>query len=295
MTNRLSLMMFNVLAYKHQYRGLSMKEFENKIAVITGAASGIGKALAEHCISKRMKVVLADIEEGALAQTVQELNKVGGTILSVKTDVSQENDIKLLAEKVIDHFGSVHLLFNNAGVGIDKEVLESTVADWKWLLGVNLWSMIYSIRNFVPMMLRQDTECHIINTASIAGLISGPGMGVYKVTKYGIISVSETLYHELVQMGSKIKVSVLCPGSVNTRIIESSRNRPVELRNAPCDDRPESPQAIRDVKMGLSPKHIAEITFQGIISEKFYIFTHPETRQLIQERMESIMQDLNSL
>jgi NAD(P)-dependent dehydrogenase (short-subunit alcohol dehydrogenase family) len=266
-----------------------MKEFKNKVAVITGAASGIGRALAENCIRKGMKVVLADIEEEALAQTEQELNTIDGAILSLRTDVSKERDIEVLAKKVISTFGSVHLLFNNAGVGIDKMVLESTIADWEWLIGVNLWSVIFGIRTFVPIMLRQETECHIVNTASIAGLISGPGMAVYKVTKHGIISISETLFCELVQMGAKIKVSALCPGSVNTRIIESARNRPVELQNDPCDDKPESPKAIQDVKMGLSPQRVAEIAFQGIIDEKFYIFTHPETNLLIQQRMESIL------
>jgi NAD(P)-dependent dehydrogenase (short-subunit alcohol dehydrogenase family) len=272
-----------------------MKEFKSKVAVITGAASGIGRAIAGHCIREGMKVVLADIEEAALAQTEQELQAAGGTVLAVRTDVSKQNDIEVLAQKAVTTFGGVHLLVNNAGVGIDRTVWESTIADWEWVIGVNLWSVIYGVRAFVPIMLKQDTECYIVNTASIGGLISDPGMGAYKVTKHGVVTLSETLYCELKERGAKIKVSVLCPGSVNTRIIESARNRPTELQNEPGDEEPENPKTIQAVKTGLSPQRVAEVVFQAIMNEKFYILTRPDSKPLIQQRMESILQDRNPM
>ncbi len=272
-----------------------MKNFKGKVAVVTGAASGIGRAIAERCAGEEMKVVLADIEEPALARAEQELQAAGGTVLAVRTDVSKEDDIEALAERAVAAFGGVHLLVNNAGVGINKPVWESSTADWEWVIGVNLWSVIYGVRTFVPIMLRQETECHILNTASLGGLISGPGMGVYQVTKYGVVSLSETLHCELAERGAKIGVSVLCPASVNTRIIESARNRPAELQNEPGADRPESPEGIEAVKTGLSPRRVAEIAFQAIVDEKFYILTHPDSGRLIQQRMESILQDGNPL
>jgi NAD(P)-dependent dehydrogenase (short-subunit alcohol dehydrogenase family) len=270
-----------------------MKELKGKVAVITGAASGIGRALAKRCVREGMKVVLSDIEEESLAQAGQELHAGDGTLLAVRTDVSKESDIEALAQKAVSTFGRVHLLINNAGVGIEGTVWESTVADWEWVMGVNLWSLIYSVRTFVPIMLQQDTECHILNTASIGGLISGPGKGVYMVTKHGVVSLSETLCCDLAERGAKIKVSVLCPGSVNTRIIESARNRPSELWNEPVNVELTRPETIREVEAGLSPERVAEIAFQGIVNDRFYILTHPDLNPLIRQRMESILQNGN--
>jgi len=270
-----------------------MKELKGKVAVITGAASGIGRALAKCCVREGMKVVLSDIEEESLAQAGQELHAGDGTLLAVRTDVSKESDIEALAQKAVSTFGRVHLLINNAGVGIEGTVWESTVADWEWVMGVNLWSLIYSVRTFVPIMLQQDTECHILNTASIGGLISGPGKGVYMVTKHGVVSLSETLCCDLAERGAKIKVSVLCPGSVNTRIIESARNRPSELWNEPVNVELTRPETIREVEAGLSPERVAEIAFQGIVNDRFYILTHPDLNPLIRQRMESILQNGN--
>ena len=203
-----------------------MKELKGKVAVITGAASGIGRALADRCVQEGMKAVLADVEVDALAKAEAGLKASGATVLAVPTDVSQARSVAALAQKTLEAFGAVHLLCNNAGVGSEAAIWESTLEEWEWVMGVNLWGVIHGVRAFVPIMLAQDTECHIVNTASMAGLISGPGLGAYKVTKHAVVSLSETLHHELAERAAKVRVSVLCPGFVNTRIMESARNRP---------------------------------------------------------------------
>jgi len=210
-----------------------MEAFQGKVAVVTGAASGIGRALAERCAQEGMKVVLADIEEPALLQANRELAAQGAETLAVPTDVSQAGDAETLARKAFETYKTVHLLFNNAGVGGGKTAWESTLADWEWVLGVNLWGVIHGIHFFVPRMLEQQSEGHIVNTASMAGLIYGPGQSSYKVSKHGVVSLSETLYYELALQGASLKVSVLCPGYVNTNVLDSQRNRPARLQN-PC-------------------------------------------------------------
>ncbi len=275
-----------------------MHEFQGKVAVITGAASGIGRALADRCAQEGMKVVLAGINRANLAQAEDELGATGATVLSVPTDVSKARDIEALARKTLDAFGAVHLFINNAGVGgLGTTVWESTVADWEWVIGVNLWGVIHGVRMFVPIMLKQDTECHIINTASILGLVSGPGSGVYKVTKHGVVSLSETLACELAGRGAKIGVSVLCPGWVNTRIVDSTRNRPAELQNPIAPVSPEVEAAIHARRQaalaGMSPQLVAEHVFQAIRNRQFYILTHPDQNPLIQKRMEDILAERN--
>ena len=276
-----------------------MKEFQGKVAVVTGAASGIGRALAERCAQEGMRVVLAGINEQTLMQACQELKAEGASVLAVQTDVSKAGDVEALAQKAFDTYGAVHLLFNNAGVGAGTIIWESTLADWEWTMDVNLWGVIHGIRAFVPRMLEQDTEGHIVNTASIAGLTSGPGLGIYKVTKYGVVTLSETLYHELALRGAKIKVSVLCPGFVNTRIMDAARNRPAGLQNDPAEVKmgPESVALIQfmlqAVEAGMSPQQVAGIAFQAIRDETFYILTHPETKEAIRVRMEDMLQERN--
>ena len=276
-----------------------MKEFQGKVAVVTGAASGIGRALAERCAQEGMRVVLAGINEQTLMQASQELRDEGASVLAVQTDVSKAGDVEALAQKAFDTYGAVHLLFNNAGVGAGTIIWESTLADWEWTMDVNLWGVIHGIRAFVPRMLAQDTEGHIVNTASIAGLTSGPGLGIYKVTKYGVVTLSETLYHELALRGAKIKTSVLCPGFVKTRIMNGARNRPARLQNDPAEVKmgPESVALIQfmlqAVEAGMSPEQVADIAFQAIRDETFYILTHPETKEAIRVRMEDILQERN--
>jgi NAD(P)-dependent dehydrogenase (short-subunit alcohol dehydrogenase family) len=206
-----------------------VKEFNNKIAVVTGGASGIGRALAELCAQEAMKVVLADVEEGALAQAEQELRAIGATVLAVRTDVSKIDDVKLLAERTLNAFGAVHILFNNAGVWAGSNAWETPIEDWAWTLNVNLWGVIHGIRAFLPIMLAQEGESYIINTSSIAGLLSSHAIAPYQVSKHAVVALSEKLFYDLGENERKIKVSVLCPGWVQTRITEPERNRPPEL------------------------------------------------------------------
>lgn len=278
-----------------------MKDFKDKVAVITGAASGIGRSVAFNCVREGMNVVLADVEEKALRQTEEEIKAQGAKVLAVLTDVSKANDIKALAQNTLNTFGAVHLLFNNAGISVNTSrfIWKGTAADWQWALGVNMWGLIHGIQVFVPILLEQDTESHIVNTASMVGLMCVPQFGIYQVTKHGVIAISETLYHELALCSSKVKVSVLCPGAVNTKFLESDRNRPSELKNTsefvklnPANQMFE--QVLRQgIQTGMSPARVADILFQGIRDEKFYIFTHPEMKHFVQTRLEDILQERN--
>jgi NADP-dependent 3-hydroxy acid dehydrogenase YdfG len=278
-----------------------MKEFRDKVAVITGAASGIGRAIADRCAEEGMKIVLADIEEKSLEQTERELKAAGATTLAVVTDVSKAGDVRNLANSTLSNFGEVHLLFNNAGVGVGGYIWECTLEDWKWVIGVNLWGVIHGIRFFVPIMLGQDTECHIVNTTSAAGLISSPHLGIYKVTKHGILSLSETLHHELAIRAAKIRVSVLCPMWVKTQLLEADRNRPTELQNDPAEQQrittaPEYQDVENLVRTavegGLSCESVADCVFDAIRHDRFYIFTDPElVKTLVQLRTEDILQE----
>ena len=276
-----------------------MKEFKGKVAVVTGAASGIGRAIAERLAAEGMTLVLADIEEQALAKAEGELKARGATALAVPTDVSKAGDVEALAKKTIDAFGAVHVVCNNAGVGPPGGPMwERTVADWQWVLGVNLWGVIHGIRTFIPIMRAQDTEGHIVNTASMAGLVSAPWMGIYNVTKHAVVTLSETLYQELALMGVNVKVSVLCPAWVDTRLMDADRNRPAELQNPAQEAGGAQPDPIREVirqllATGLSPERVAEDVFKAIRDEKLYILTHPEFKEAIRTRMENILEERN--
>jgi NAD(P)-dependent dehydrogenase (short-subunit alcohol dehydrogenase family) len=273
-----------------------MREFKDRVAVITGAASGIGRALAERCVQEDMKVVLADVDAEALLQTEASMKASGATVLAARTDVSQTRDVEALAQKTLEAFGGVHLLCNNAGVGgPDAPLWESTIADWEWVLGVNLWGVIHGLPVFVPIMLAQDTAGHIVNTASGGGLVSCHGLGPYRVSKHGVVSLSETLHHELVNRGAKVKVSVLCPGFVNTRIVESVGNRP---GHPPPEHSGPAPQALREVlrqlvQAGMPPGQVADAVFKAIREDRFYILTHPEDKKGVRTRMEDILQERN--
>jgi len=184
-----------------------MKEFKDKVAVITGAASGIGRGIANRAVKEGMKVVLADIEADPLAQAEKELKDLGATVLPVLVDVSKAEEIETLAKKTLDAFGEVHLLCNNAGIAPFGVSWEGTLSDWKWIMDVNLWGVIHGIRTFIPVMLQQDTECHIVNTASLSGLMANEiGQGMYIATKYGVVGLTEIIAKELSLLKSKIKV-----------------------------------------------------------------------------------------
>ena len=228
-----------------------------------------------------MNVVVADIQEDALSQAAHALKPICTNLLPVRTDVSRIEDVNALAKKTLETYGGVELLFNNAGVGMLGSIAGRTLADWRWVVGVNLWGVIHGICVFLPVLLKQEAESHIINTASMAGLHSPPGSGLYNVTKHGIVSLSETLYQEMARKGSKVKVSVLCPGLVDTHIPDSERNRPPDMQNGePGTNETAKSQGPGKLIEGnkMSSREVADYTFQAIIDEKFYIFTHPEEK-----------------
>ena len=289
--------MMKMLEPSYLERICCMKDFQGKVAVVTGAASGIGRALAEKSAQQGMKLVLADVEENALKQAETELRGIGADVLAVQTDVSKAADVEVLAQQAFDTYGAVHLLFNNAGVWAGTTVWESSLPDWQWVLGVNLWGVIHGVHYFVPRMLAQGSEGHIVNTASSAGLIAGSGMGIYKVSKHGVVTLSETLALELAQRGAKIKVSALCPEWVNTRIMDAERNRPAALQNTPEQQQisPEMEAAVQFIRQvvqaGIPSSQVADTVFDAIREEKFYILTHPTTKFAVQLRMQDILQD----
>ena len=270
-----------------------MKEFKDKVAVITGAASGIGRGIAERCVMEGMKVVLADINEADLAQAEGELEELGGTVLSVKTDVSKRDEVEQLARRTLDAFGGVHLLVNNAGVATGSTPWEATWHDWEWVINVNLWGVINGVKVFTPLMLDQNTECYIVNTSSVAGLIVGSGSSPYSATKHAVVALSENLCLALEQRSPLVKVSVLCPGFINTNIMNCERNRPIHLQNEPVEISPEI-QARLDfmtatIKAGLSPRKVADQVFEAIKEEKFYILTHPEWIRAVELRVNDLL------
>jgi NAD(P)-dependent dehydrogenase (short-subunit alcohol dehydrogenase family) len=276
-----------------------MKDFKDKVAVVTGAASGIGRAIADRCAKEGMNIVIADIEEDPLNTAKEELQATGASVTAIKTDVSKAEDVETLAKETIETFGEVHLLFNNAGVGTTSTIWECSLDQWRWVLGVNLWGVIHGVRVFTPLMLKQNTECHIVNTASIAGLDYNTYMGPYGVSKYGVVTLSESLHLELADIDSKIKVSVLCPGIVKTRIIESPRNRPpwyVESSDIVSSEALSKLQVLEDAMSGqdsLTSEEVADKTFKAIREERFYVITHRSTFADIETRMNNILQERN--
>jgi len=274
-----------------------MKELRDRVAVVTGAASGIGRAMARRFAREGMRVVLADVEEAALVRTETELRREGATTLAVPTDVSRAADVEALARRTVEAFGAVHVLCNNAGVVAGGLFWERSVADWEWVLGVNLWGVIHGCRVFVPIMLGQDADAHIVNTASMAGLVSGPFNAIYNVAKHGVVTLSESLHHELTLLGARIRVSVLCPGWVSTQIFDAERNRPAHLRvtepaRPPTDQEHMLEEMARQMlASGLDPERVAELVVAAIREERFYVLTHPEWKALVRTRMEDILGD----
>jgi NAD(P)-dependent dehydrogenase (short-subunit alcohol dehydrogenase family) len=270
-----------------------MKEFKGKVAVITGGASGIGRAIADRCVQEGMKLVIADVEDACLARAETELKDAGADVLAVKTDVSKRSEVERLADRAFEAFGQVHLLFNNAGVAAGGPPWEATWNDWDWVIGVNLWGVIHGVKVFTPRMLAQNTEGQIVNTSSAAGLVVGGGSAPYAVTKHAVVALSESMYTSLQQRNSLLKVSVLCPGMVRTNIVDVERNRPVELRNEPVPLSPEMQAGLAAFKAILEaatpPAQVADVVFDAIRKEQFYILSHPEWIEVIQLRTESLL------
>jgi NAD(P)-dependent dehydrogenase (short-subunit alcohol dehydrogenase family) len=274
-----------------------MKEFKGKVAVITGGASGIGRGIAERCVQEGMKVVLADINDADLTKAETELRALGGEVISVRTDVAKRGDVEALAKKALDTFGAVHLLVNNAGVEAGLTPWEATWNDWEWVIGVNLWGVIHGVKVFTPLMLAQNTECHIVNTASMAGLTASVISAPYVATKHAVVALSETLYLALEERNARVKVSVLCPAFVKTNISTAERNRPVELQNGPVEISPQE-KAYKDImtagnEAGIPPLKVADQVFEAIKEEKFYILTHPEWIPAVQLRVDSLLRAEN--
>ena len=271
-----------------------MKQFKDKVAVITGGASGIGLALARRAAADGMQVVLADIEDAALAAAADELRGKGAQVLTVKCDVSRAEDVERLAEQTLKACGGVHLLFNNAGVGgVRVKTWEASAKDWQWVLGVNVWGVIHGVRVFTPIMLRQGEEGHIVNTASAAGFVSMASTAPYAVSKHSVVTLSEVLYHDLQSEKAKVGVSVLCPAWVDTNIWNSQRNRPEDLRDhAETEEERARREQVRALleKGKVTAADIAEMTFEAIANDRFYIFPHPKIRNDIRTRMEDILE-----
>lgn len=276
-----------------------MQDFAGKVAVITGAASGIGRAIADQCAALGIKTVLADIEQAALDQSESDLQARGGTVLCVRTDVSKRADVEALADKAYDAFGQVHLLFNNAGIGAGGVAWEATWNDWEWAINVNLWGVINGIKVFLPRMIAQQTECHVVNTSSGAGLIAGAGSAPYVTTKHAVVALSENLFLGLAQRKSPIKVSVLCPGTTRTNIAFCERNRPEDLRNPQEPMTPERQAGLAALKSILEKstpsEKVAEDVFDAIRKEQFYVLTDPRWMEMVQMRVERLLKLENPL
>jgi NAD(P)-dependent dehydrogenase (short-subunit alcohol dehydrogenase family) len=275
-----------------------MKDFEGKVAVITGAGSGFGREFARIGAARGMKLALADIQADALQETRAELEAQGARVLAKVVDVADGAQIDALAADTMQAFGGVHLLFNNAGIGAAGLIWESTVQDWQWTLGVNLWGVIHGVRAFTPLMLaaaKADPAYrgHIVNTASMAGLLNQPNLGAYNVSKHAVVSLSETLFHDLSLVGEQVHCSVLCPYFIPTGIHKSHRNRPSALSNeAPPTQSQLIAQAMisKAVTSGkLTAHEMAMRTFDAIGDEAFYIVSHPDGLEGVRRQAEDLV------
>ena len=268
-----------------------MNEFEGKTAVITGAASGIGKALAEKFAKEKMQVVLADIEEDALEKTVENLRQYQHRVIGIKTDVLIEESIKELFAKATQEYGNIHILCNNAGIGANsgnKAIWEIEKQDWDWVMGVNYQGVLKGIQTFLPHMLEHGEEGHVLTTVSLAGLL--PGAGTYGVSKHAVMALAEALSRDLITRNAKINSSVLCPGFVDTNIDKSERNRPKgfgEAQEVKSEMGAEIMSAM--LRQGKKPEEIAEIVFNSIKENIFYILSHPAWDDSLRSHYENIL------
>lgn len=275
-----------------------MKTFRDKVVVITGGASGLGRQFAQVAAREGMKLVLADVQADALEQATEELRAQGASVISRLCDVRKGEQVQALADAAVAEFGVVHLVFNNAGVGSAGLIWENTEADWEWVMGVNVWGVIHGVRIFTRLMLDAAAcdsafEGHIVNTASMAGLLNAPAMGVYNVSKHAVVSLSETLYHDLQLVGAPIGASVLCPYFVPTGISQSHRNRPDDVRMTAGPTASQvAAQFMTDkaVSSGkVSAGEVAELTFKAIADGKFYIYSHPDALAGVRVNLESVV------
>jgi NAD(P)-dependent dehydrogenase (short-subunit alcohol dehydrogenase family) len=265
-----------------------LEELAGKVAVITGGASGIGFATAKALAREGMKLVLADIEQGALDKAVPEIEALGAEAIGVRTDVSKLDQVQTLADRTWERFGGCHVLFNNAGVAVSGRVDEMSHQDWQWIIDVDLWGPIHGVEVFVPRMIEQGEGGHILSTASFAGLVANDGLIVYCVAKYGVVALQECLYRDLSPYG--IGSSVLCPMRVQTNIDQSGRNRPVEL-GGEVDFKPSEPTDLEQRQMAgrhITAEEVAGKVVEAIKKNKLYILPHEESRQFIHNRFRRI-------
>ena len=247
-----------------------MQEFKDKVAVITGAGRGIGRGISLRCAKEGMKIVLAGIGMESLNKTTADLEAFGAETLTVQTDVSILEDVENLATKSYEHFGAVHLLVNNAGVASPGSVLESSLDDWRWVMDVNFYGVLYCVRSFIPRMIEQDSGTRIVNVSSLAGIAQGGAS--YGVSKHGVVVLTESLYNELANQGSKVKVSVYCPGWVSTEFDTIARSRPERYKKSMVDRSDEYRKGWRNaLKNGISIEDSANIVFEGIKKDQLYI------------------------
>ena len=270
-----------------------MQEVAGTVAVITGGASGIGRGMAEVFGAAGMTVVLADVDEARVAETARALEKAGVSVLSFRTDVAKPSDVEALAQRALDAFGAVHVVCNNAGVAYGGlPTWESTLHDWQWVVGVNLMGVVHGVRSFTPILLAQG-EGHIVNTASIAGLVTSTGNALYGVTKHAVVALSEALFNELSVRAPGVHVSVLCPGLINTEIFRSSeRNQPeiVRSRRANLYASEEARQFQALLARALSPAVVGEAVLSAIRAERFWIRTNPELEPAVRRRCENVLE-----
>jgi NAD(P)-dependent dehydrogenase (short-subunit alcohol dehydrogenase family) len=279
-----------------------MQTFTAKVAVITGAGSGLGREFALLGAKLGMRLVLADVNQEGLQQTSRDAAALGAEVLSQLCDVRHGEQLESLSQAALQRFGVVHVVFNNAGVGAGGLVWESTQQDWEWVLGVNLWGVIHGVRVFTPLMLASakadpNFEGYIINTASMAGLLTPPAMGIYNVSKHAVVALSETLYHDLSLVETRIGVSVLCPYFVPTGISHSDSTRPTDVKpdSAPTRSQKVSQAMLeKAVSAGkVSAAEVAQITFDAIRARQFYIYSHPQALGNVERRMQDILHASN--
>jgi len=264
-----------------------MDSFEGKVAVVTGAASGIGLALARAFAAEGMRVVVADVDEPGAERVATELRAAGTDAVAVRVDVANRDQVDELATATLDRFGAVHVVCNNAGIGGGGPLAEFDADEWSHVLGVNLWGVLHGIRAFLPHLLAQD-EGHVVNTASVAGLFAAPFMGPYNVSKFGVVAVSETLFHELSLAGSRVGVSVLCPSWVRTGIAEAVRRRRGTV--APADGGADVLSMLDAViEAGMDPAEVAARVVAAVRDGTFYVITHDTSDAAIRKRMEAIL------
>src|SRR6266545_2797695 len=269
-----------------------MDRFDGRVAVVTGAGSGIGRALAVHAAGQRMRVVIADVEVSGLEETAADVEAAGAEVLVAPTDVSRPEQVDALAGLTYDRFGAAHVLCNNAGVFQGGITWQRELADWEWVMGVNLWGVLHGIRAFVPRMLEGGEEGHVVNTSSLAGLITGAYSAPYITSKFAVLALTECLAHDLQAQGAPIGVSVLVPGIVDTKIAYSTRNRPDEPPSeAQAPDAHLVEQALRDLtaSSGRPPDDVAGLVFDAIRTGRFYVTTSDATAGMLRERYDAVV------